>query len=182
MPGTTCSLRDSCLDDFPYERGGGPRIFALSARQGLNARLVGDRDGLLRSRIYRLEQAGTRRPALTIGKWLVTASTMSWCFGSITSTLAPSRCQKSVRPATWALAAPSCGVRMHQRFRNRVEKPASGPLFSVPATGWAGRGTGTPHGCTRSCTGRWSSPPARYPGHPRPCRPTASALPAAGSR
>jgi len=36
------------------------RIFALSARQGLNARLVGDRDGLLRSRIYRLEQALAR--------------------------------------------------------------------------------------------------------------------------
>ena len=36
------------------------RIFALSARQGLNARLVGDRDGLLKSRIYRLEQALAR--------------------------------------------------------------------------------------------------------------------------
>jgi hypothetical protein len=36
------------------------RIFALSARQGLNARLAGDRDGLLKSRIYRLEQALAR--------------------------------------------------------------------------------------------------------------------------
>ena len=36
------------------------RVFALSARQGLNARLVGDRDGLLKSRIYRLEQALAR--------------------------------------------------------------------------------------------------------------------------
>ncbi|HUQ29506.1 MAG TPA: hypothetical protein VM051_12990 [Usitatibacter sp.] len=36
------------------------RIFALSARQGLNARLQGDRDALLRSRIYRLEQALAR--------------------------------------------------------------------------------------------------------------------------
>jgi hypothetical protein len=36
------------------------RICALSARQGLNARLVGDRDGLLKSRIYRLEQALAR--------------------------------------------------------------------------------------------------------------------------
>jgi len=32
----------------------------LSARQGLNARLAGDRDGLLKSRIYRLEQALAR--------------------------------------------------------------------------------------------------------------------------
>jgi hypothetical protein len=36
------------------------RIFALSARQGLNARLQGDRDALIRSRIYRLEQALAR--------------------------------------------------------------------------------------------------------------------------
>jgi hypothetical protein len=36
------------------------RIFALSARQGLNARLQGDRDSLLKSRIYRLEQALAR--------------------------------------------------------------------------------------------------------------------------
>ena len=36
------------------------RICALSARQGLNARLVGDRDGVLKSRIYRLEQALAR--------------------------------------------------------------------------------------------------------------------------
>ena len=27
---------------------------------------------------------------------------------------------------------------MHQRPLNKVENPASGPLFSVPATGWAG--------------------------------------------
>lgn len=33
------------------------RIFALSARQGLAARIAGDRDTLLRSRLYRLEQA-----------------------------------------------------------------------------------------------------------------------------
>jgi len=36
------------------------RIFALSAKQGLNAKLAGDRDGLLRSRLYRLEQALAR--------------------------------------------------------------------------------------------------------------------------
>ena len=36
------------------------RIFALSAKQGLNAKLVNDRDGLLRSRLYRLEQALSR--------------------------------------------------------------------------------------------------------------------------
>ncbi|QJR13635.1 dynamin family protein [Usitatibacter palustris] len=33
------------------------RIFALSARQGLAARMAGDRDGLMRSRLYRLEQS-----------------------------------------------------------------------------------------------------------------------------
>ena len=36
------------------------RIFALSARQALNARLHGDRDALVRSRVYRLEQALAR--------------------------------------------------------------------------------------------------------------------------
>jgi len=36
------------------------RIFALSAKQGLNAKLEGDRDALLRSRMYRLEQALAR--------------------------------------------------------------------------------------------------------------------------
>ena len=36
------------------------RIFALSARQALNARLNGDRDALIRSRVYRLEQALAR--------------------------------------------------------------------------------------------------------------------------
>ncbi len=36
------------------------RIFALSAKQGLNAKLQGDRDGLLKSRLYRLEQALSR--------------------------------------------------------------------------------------------------------------------------
>ncbi|HET7402157.1 MAG TPA: dynamin family protein [Usitatibacter sp.] len=33
------------------------RVFALSARQGLMAKMQDDRDGLLRSRLYRLEQA-----------------------------------------------------------------------------------------------------------------------------
>jgi HAMP domain-containing protein len=33
------------------------RVFALSALQGYTARLAGDRDGLMRSRVYRLEQA-----------------------------------------------------------------------------------------------------------------------------
>jgi hypothetical protein len=36
------------------------RIFALSAKQGLEARMQGDRDGLVRSRLYRLEQALSR--------------------------------------------------------------------------------------------------------------------------
>ena len=37
-----------------------------------------------------------------------------------------------------ASGAFSGGVNMHQRPLNKVAKPASGPLFSVPATGWAG--------------------------------------------
>jgi hypothetical protein len=36
------------------------RIFALSAKQGLAAKMQGDRDGLVRSRLYRLEQALSR--------------------------------------------------------------------------------------------------------------------------
>jgi GTP-binding protein EngB required for normal cell division len=39
------------------------RIFALSARQGLAAKLQGDRDALIRSRVYRLEQALSRAMA-----------------------------------------------------------------------------------------------------------------------
>jgi hypothetical protein len=33
------------------------RVFALSAKQGLHAKIQGDRDGLIKSRLYRLEQA-----------------------------------------------------------------------------------------------------------------------------
>jgi hypothetical protein len=36
------------------------RVFALSAKQGLLARIQGDRDGMLKSRLYRLEQALSR--------------------------------------------------------------------------------------------------------------------------
>jgi GTP-binding protein EngB required for normal cell division len=36
------------------------KIFALSARQGLAAKLQGDRDALIKSRVYRLEQAMSR--------------------------------------------------------------------------------------------------------------------------
>ena len=36
------------------------RVFALSARQGLLAKIQNDRDGMLRSRLYRLEQALSR--------------------------------------------------------------------------------------------------------------------------
>ena len=37
-----------------------------------------------------------------------------------------------------ARSAPSGGVRMHQRLSNSSAKPASGPEYSVPATGCAG--------------------------------------------
>ena len=40
--------------------------------------------------------------------------------------------------ATASGGVSSGGVMMHQRCWNRVAKPASGPLCSVPATGWAG--------------------------------------------
>ncbi|MGZ5078405.1 MAG: dynamin family protein [Usitatibacter sp.] len=36
------------------------RVFALSAKQGLVAKIQGDRDGLIKSRLYRLEQALSR--------------------------------------------------------------------------------------------------------------------------
>jgi hypothetical protein len=37
-----------------------PRVFPLSAKQGLVAKIQGDRDGLIKSRLYRLEQALSR--------------------------------------------------------------------------------------------------------------------------
>ena len=38
-----------------------PRVFAVSARQGLVAKIQDDRDGLIKSRLYRLEQVLARR-------------------------------------------------------------------------------------------------------------------------
>ena len=54
------------------------------------------------------------------------------------STLAPSRRQNAASFATAFASAPSGGVRMHQRLTNSSAKPASGPEYSVPATGCAG--------------------------------------------
>ena len=54
------------------------------------------------------------------------------------STLAPSRRQKAASLSTACGSAPSGGVRMHQRLTNSSAKPASGPEYSVPATGCAG--------------------------------------------
>src|SRR6476469_319975 len=56
----------------------------------------------------------------------------------MTSTCEPAASQNAVSLATASGSAPSAGVRMHQRCRNNVAKPASGPEYSVPATGWAG--------------------------------------------
>src|SRR5271154_6558605 len=54
------------------------------------------------------------------------------------STLAPSARQNAASFSTAAGSAPSGGVRMHQRPTNSSAKPASGPEYSVPATGCAG--------------------------------------------
>src|SRR5216684_3429578 len=54
------------------------------------------------------------------------------------STLAPSLCQNVFSFATAFSSAPAGGVRMHQRFSKSSAKPASGPEYSVPATGCAG--------------------------------------------
>ena len=70
--------------------------------------------------------------------WLVTASTRSWCWASIVSTVAPRASQNATRARTCARSASAGGVTMHQRRWNNEAKPASGPLCSVPATGCAG--------------------------------------------
>ena len=54
------------------------------------------------------------------------------------STLAPSARQKAASRSTAAWSAFAGGVRMHQRLTNSSAKPASGPEYSVPATGCAG--------------------------------------------
>src|ERR1043166_3927787 len=54
------------------------------------------------------------------------------------STLAPSSRQNDASFSTaWGLV-PLGGVRMHQRLTNNSANPASGPEYSVPATGCAG--------------------------------------------
>ena len=54
------------------------------------------------------------------------------------STRLPSRRQNSASLSTIMASARGGGVMMHQRPLNRLAKPASGPDFSVPATGCAG--------------------------------------------
>ena len=54
------------------------------------------------------------------------------------STLAPSARQNAASRSTAAGSASGGGVRMHQRLTNSSAKPASGPEYSVPATGCAG--------------------------------------------
>ena len=55
------------------------------------------------------------------------------------STFEPSAVPEGAHARDGAAASvPSGGVRMHQRLRKSVAKPASGPECSVPATGWAG--------------------------------------------
>src|SRR5471030_2667945 len=54
------------------------------------------------------------------------------------STWLPSAFQKASSLSTASASAPGSGVRMVQRPSNRSSSAASGPEFSVPATGWAG--------------------------------------------
>src|SRR3954466_16046623 len=54
------------------------------------------------------------------------------------STLAPIAAQNARRRSVASAAAPSGGVRMHQRLMKSSAKPESGPECSVPATGCAG--------------------------------------------
>ena len=72
------------------------------------------------------------------GRWLVTPSTRSWCSADMVSTFAPSKRQNAASLCTAAGSTFGGGVRMHQRLTNSSAKPASGPAFSVPATGCAG--------------------------------------------
>ncbi len=52
--------------------------------------------------------------------------------------LEPQRRQNSESFSNATASVPGSGVKMHQRFSNRSAKPASGPDFSVPASGWPG--------------------------------------------
>src|SRR6478736_7941071 len=56
----------------------------------------------------------------------------------MTSTFEPAPSQNALTRSIAAGSVPAGGVRMLQRPLNSVAKPASGPEFSVPATGWAG--------------------------------------------
>src|SRR6478736_8197833 len=56
----------------------------------------------------------------------------------MTSTFEPAPSQNALTRSIAAGSVPAGGVRMLQRPLNSVAKPASGPDFSVPATGWAG--------------------------------------------
>ena len=62
----------------------------------------------------------------------------SWWAGSTRSTWLPSAFQKASSLSTAPASLSGSGVRMVQRPSNRSSRAASGPEFSVPATGWAG--------------------------------------------
>src|SRR5476651_2497004 len=72
------------------------------------------------------------------GRCEVIARMRSWSAGSIRLTRLPSAFQKVSSLSTAAASLSGSGVRMHQRPWNRSSSAASGPEFSVPATGWAG--------------------------------------------
>ena len=62
----------------------------------------------------------------------------SWSAGATRLTMLPSAFQKVSSLSTAATSLSGSGVRMHQRPWNRSSRAASGPEFSVPATGCAG--------------------------------------------
>ena len=76
--------------------------------------------------------------AIRCGRCDTIASTRSWCAGSMRSIIEPQRRHSSSTFATAASSVPGGGVSSVQRPWNNVVKPASGPEYSVPATGCAG--------------------------------------------
>ena len=68
----------------------------------------------------------------------VIARTWSWCSASILAIMLPARRHSSATRSIAASSVPGGGVIRNQRPSNSVSKPASGPVFSVPAIGWPG--------------------------------------------
>ncbi len=76
--------------------------------------------------------------AIRCGRWLTIATTRSWCPGSIASTVLPQRRHSSITRSTAPGSAPGNGVTSAHRPWNSALNPASGPEYSVPASGCPG--------------------------------------------